>query len=168
MPLSPPTKPFPFQGLPSLPPPPHAPPSLLTWLILSIPQFSAAIAFPQRGLPSHLNCVLPVIPFHHPLCPLSHSSTLIAIYNFCSCSVYVFIPWVPHRCKCREVKNHFCFAHHCMPTSPSSAWIYCKNEGWWERQKNQKNMMGPDLEMKYFPFLFHWWLRCTMPYWEEY
>lgn len=118
MPHSPPIKPFlfPTSG-PSITVPLTSHPTLLTWLILSIPQFSAATAFPQRGLPSQLSCVLPVILFHRPLCPLSHSSALTAIYNFCSCSIYVFLPWVPHRCKCQEVKNHFCFAHHCMPAS---------------------------------------------------
>ena len=46
----------------------------------------------------------------------SHDSTYQNAYISFSCSIYVLIPWLPYRGQCQDVKNHFCFVHHFIPS----------------------------------------------------
>lgn len=95
--------------------------------------------------------------------------------------IYVLIPWLPHRGQCQEVKNHFCFVHHFIPSPVTVTKLgmhLLKELGRTKEILQSKGQwLGPMLETKSnssglrpAPALskFHSWLRCAMPYREGY
>lgn len=108
----------PLQGLPVCFPPAWNTSALLTfWLAFPMPQVpaTASLPSPERLSPQPTQCSSWDSSSNAGFC-FSRNSTYQNVYISFSCSIYVLIPWLPYRGQCQDVKNHFCFVHHFIPS----------------------------------------------------
>lgn len=107
----------PLQGLPTC-----CPPCLKycssSHLLAGLPHASGSsysILSPERLSPQPTQCSSWDSSSNAGFC-FSRDSTYQNVYISFSCSIYVLIPWLPYRGQCQDVKNHFCFVHHFIPS----------------------------------------------------